>query len=447
MRACLMALAWDAGAAPQVRETACYHRLALDPASDFLRTLKNLLKIVTPSDRPRDSTPDSSPCHDGSPASAPLPQRIRLLVVEASELDYEVLLQALRRQGFEPDCVRVDTARAFEEALNRGHWDAVISDHHLPRFSGTQALSLVRSGGSRLPFIIISASIGEEVAVQAMQAGADDFLVKGKLARLGTALRKAVAAAAVRLEHEQARQALAESERQLRALADHLQVALEAERAAIAREVHDDVGGMLTALRFDLDWIERHASEAVSARARQGLHTLEQASAAVQRLLRNLRPPALDAGLVAALEALVEQFRSRTGLKAQLRTNRDRIDLPEAAAITVYRVAQESLTNVAKHAHASQVGLDLMVQDDVLSLEIIDDGVGLEPGDPAKEGSFGLRGLQERVRHAGGWVDIPVGLGHGLVMLTLPLSESAVSKLAQEIEGATLMPMAAGGLK
>ena len=399
--------------------------------------MKTLFQTVIPSDRLREDRLEPA-AHAPDPGTPAQPtQSIRLLVVEDSDLDYELLLHALRRQGFDPDCVRVETAEAFEEALNRGHWDAVISDHHLPRFSSTQALSLVRSGGSKLPFIIISGAIGEEVAVQAMQAGADDYLIKGKLARLGTALRKAMAAAAIRQEREQARSALAQSERRLRELADHLQVALEAERAAIAREVHDDVGGMLTALRFDLNWIERHAADPVRARARQGLDTLEQAVAAVQRLLRNLRPPALDAGLVAALEALVEQFESRTGLKGRLRTNRDRIELPEAAAITVYRVAQESLTNVAKHAHASRVDLDLMIQDDLLSLEIIDDGRGLQPGDPLKEGSFGLRGLQERVRHAGGWVDVPIGLGHGLVMLTLPMTEAAAQRLAQEQEGET----------
>ena len=73
-----------------------------------------------------------------------------------------------------------------------------------------------------------------------------------------------------------------------------------------------------------------------------------------------------------------------------------------------------------------------MVQDDLLSLEIIDDGVGLKATDPLKEGSFGLRGLQERVRHAGGWVDVPVGLGHGLVMLNLPLTDAAADRLARE---------------
>jgi signal transduction histidine kinase len=265
-----------------------------------------------------------------------------------------------------------------------------------------------------------------------MQAGADDYLIKGRLARLGPALRNAMSAAAARREREAAQRALAESERRLRALTDHLQQAVEAERAAIAREVHDDVGGMLTALRFDLSWLERHGEEPVRARARQGLDTLNQAVLAVQRLLRNLRPPALEAGIVDALEVLVQQFSSRTGIDAQLTSNREHVELAEPVAITVYRVAQESLTNVAKHANARRAKVDLVLQDDTLSLEITDDGVGIRAEDVDKPGSFGLRGLTERVRQVHGWLDIAVGERRGAVMLTIPLTERAASRLLDE---------------
>lgn len=366
-------------------------------------------------------------------ASPPLPasaaQPLRLLVVEDSELDHELLLRALRRQGFEPDARRVEDAAGLAAALADGPWDAVISDHHLPRFSSTDALRQVRDAGNDLPFLIVSGLIGEDTAVAAMQAGADDFLVKGRLARLGPALRNAMAAAAARRGRGAAQHALAESERRLRELTDHLQQAVEAERAAIAREVHDDVGGMLTALRFDLSWIERHADDAVRARARQGLDTLDQAVLAVQRLLRNLRPPALEAGIVAALEFLVEQFARRTGIDTRFSTNREKIDVTEQVAITVYRVAQESLTNIGKHANARRARLDLMAQDDMLSLEITDDGAGPSAQDLAKPGSFGLRGLTERVRQVHGWLDVAVDAGRGAVMLTLPLTERAAARL------------------
>jgi signal transduction histidine kinase len=357
------------------------------------------------------------------------PGPLRLLVVEDSELDYELLLRELNRQGLAAQATRVEDAVSLMAALDTSAWDAVISDHHLPRFSSTAALEIIRTRGLNLPFIIVSGAIGEDVAVAAMQAGADDYLIKGRLARLGLALRNALSAAALRAERIQARQALAASEQRLRDLNDHLQQAVEAERAAIARDVHDDIGGMLTALRFDLSWIERQGDERVRTRAQQGLETLNQAVDAVQRILRDLRPPALDAGLVAALEFLVDQFRLRSGIEVELASNREQIDVSEQIAIAVYRVAQESLTNIAKHADARHARLDLMVNPDMLSLEISDDGRGIAEGDLDKDGSFGLRGLSERVRQVRGWIEIPTGVPRGMVMLTIPLTEQAAARL------------------
>lgn len=375
------------------------------------------------------STNSAAPPACAPPSADTAARSLRLLVVEDSELDHELLLRALRRQGFEPDALRVEDGAALEAALRKGPWDAVISDHHLPRFSSGEALRTVRASGLDLPFIIVSGLIGEDAAVAALQAGADDYLVKGRLARLGPALRNAIAAAAVRRERSTAQQALAASEQRLRALADHLQQAVEAERAAIARDVHDDVGGMLTALRFDLSWIARHGDAPTRARAHQGLETLDQAVAAVQRLLHDLRPPALEAGLVAALEFLVTQFRSRTGIDARFSSNRERIELAEPLAITVYRVAQESLTNVAKHSGARHARLDLLVSGETLSLEVTDDGVGIRASELDKPGSFGLRGLTERVRQVHGWLEVAADARRGAVMLTIPLSEQAAARL------------------
>jgi signal transduction histidine kinase len=359
---------------------------------------------------------------------------LRLLVVEDSEFDYELLLRQLTREGFEPRALRVETGEALQRALAAGVWDAVVSDHHLPAFSSTEALRMVRGAGLACPFLIVSGAIGEDVAVAAMRAGADDYLIKGRLERLGPALRNALSASRSRLERAAAQLALAESERELRALADHLQQAVEAERAAIAREIHDDVGGMLTALRFDLAWLERHGDDAVRTRSRQGLETLNQAVLAVQRIMRNLRPPALDAGIVPALEFLTSAFATRTGVDATLSTNREDITLSEKVAITVYRVAQESLTNVAKHANARHARMDLVVQDDTLSLEITDDGVGMRPQDLRKAGSFGLLGLHERVRQVHGWLETSSQPGRSTVIVTIPLTEQAAARLDRAIE-------------
>ena len=148
---------------------------------------------------------------------------------------------------------------------------------------------------------------------------------------------------------------------------------------------------------------------------------LAQAQEASQQLMRNLRPPVLDAGIVPALDWLLLQFRRRTGCAASFRTNTDQIELDDAAAMTVYRTLQEALTNISKHAQAGRVDVDLVVRDGQLSLEILDDGRGIAPGDLDKPTSYGLRGLSERARAVGGWLEVSPGRNGTAMLLTVPV--------------------------
>ena len=115
---------------------------------------------------------------------------LRVLLAEDSENDARLLLHELRRAGFEPQHVRVDTAAAMSAALESQSWDFVISDYHMPTFSGTAALALVRERDREVPFIFVSGTIGEDIAVEAMRAGAQDYVMKGSLRRLGPALHR-----------------------------------------------------------------------------------------------------------------------------------------------------------------------------------------------------------------------------------------------------------------
>ncbi len=349
------------------------------------------------------------------------PKPIRLLVVEDSHLDYELLLATLAHDWLEVVARRIEEREELVRALGEARWDAVISDHHLPRFSSTEALQVVRASGAILPFIIVSGRIGEEAAVAAMREGADDFLVKGRLARLAPALLNAIAAAEARRERLRTARELEQSQQQLRELLAHLDVVVDEERGAIAREIHDDVGGLLTALRFDLSWIERNGDARSTERARCANQTLTQAMQATQRIQRNLRPPVLDAGLLEALQWQIADFRRRTGIAVAFSSNVGRLALDTVAAMTVYRTLQEALTNVTKHAQASSVRVGLVVGADGLSLEIADDGLGLRSADLDKADSFGLRGLAERARRAGGWLDVSPGTRGTCVLLSLPV--------------------------
>jgi signal transduction histidine kinase len=330
-----------------------------------------------------------------------------LLIVEDSEEDYFLTLATLKRQGIQAQCERVEDEVGMRAALARKRFDAVISDHNLPNFSSFGALACLRaSSQSALPFIIVSGEIGEDLAVQAMREGADDYLLKGRLARLSTALEQAIERAALRRENTLQQQRLAQSEAKLAALSAHLQHAVERERGEIGRELHDDVGGQLTALRFDLDWIERHSEGDLKARALRALGTADEALHAARRILRSLRPPVLDQGVVAALQWQVRSFTERFGVRAALAFNAEPRDLDPDIALTLLRAGQEALTNIAKHAQATEVALDFVDMGDEVSLEIADNGIGIAADALAKPESFGISGLRERIRALGGEMDL-----------------------------------------
>lgn len=361
------------------------------------------------------------------PASAAA-RRLRVLHLEDSELDHQLTLAHLRRGGLDVEVRRVDTREAFEAALAvspKGDplpWDAVISDYNLPGFTGLQALDIVRARTLVLPFILVSGEIGEETAVHSMRQGASDYLLKDNLARLAPALERAVEAAEALRARQAADRELERSRQRLAELARHLQSRVEQERAAIAREIHDDVGGTLTALKFELDWIRRHSPAAdVQQRVALAQETLSNAIEATQRVMHNLRPAILEQGLVAALQWMSTRFTRRTGIECLFATSHERLELPAGVPLVAYRTAQEALTNISKHAHAASVHIDLSFSANVLLLEVADDGRGLAPGALEKAGSFGLRGLHERVAMVGGWIDVTSGPGGTTLILSVPL--------------------------
>jgi len=369
---------------------------------------------------PQPTHPDS--LHESPQAAAPLPVRLRVLHLEDNEGDHDLVVIHLHRGGIRAEIERVETEAAFSEALTE-EWDIILSDYNLPGYSGLAALDKVRSLGKLIPFILVSGEIGEDIAVQAMRNGANDYLLKSNLARLAPAALLAIEANRTRIAKQRADHALSRSRQQLRELAQHLQTSIEQERAAIAREIHDDVGGALTAIKFDLAWIARHApNPQIAERVQQALESVSHAHEASQRIMHNLRPAILEQGLVAALQWMSDRFAKRTGLQVAFRTSQEKMVLPSGVPLVAYRFAQEALTNVSKHAQATRVTVDVTQAAGVLSIEVTDNGRGLGAEDLAKARSFGIRGLHERAETVGGWVDISSNPGGTTLILSVPLS-------------------------
>jgi signal transduction histidine kinase len=356
----------------------------------------------------------------------PSSRRLRVLHIEDSELDHELTMAFLERGGLQVQTRRVDSEAGFRAALQE-RWDAILSDYNLPGFSGLTALEMLKASGQLLPFILVSGEIGEDTAVEAMRNGASDYMLKANLARLVPAVEHAIEANENRRAKQEADHEVAASRQRLSELAQHLQTSVEMERAAIAREIHDDVGGSLTALKFDLAWILRRVDghPDIVDRAHQALETVSYAIEASQRIMHNLRPAILEQGLVAALQWMTGRFEKRTGTMCQFRTSHDLLPtLPAGVALVAYRTAQEALTNISKHARATKVAIDLSLAGQVLSLEVSDNGSGLTPDDLTKARSFGLRGLHQRASTVGGWVDVSSGGEGTTLLLSVPLREA-----------------------
>jgi len=431
------------------------------------------------------------------PAELPASQPLRVLIVEDSELDAQLLLRHLRHGGCDPDWRRVETAAELTSALAAADWEVIISDYRLPDFTGLDALKLVQSCGRDIPFILVSGAIGEEQTAAVMKAGASDFLLKDRLARLAPAIIHELEAATVRRQRIQAEAALRESHGQLEARVGERTAELsaanqaleseimrrqqaeeerkqvlwqlnkveETERSRISRELHDRLGQDLTALKLSIQWLQKQCpfaadvstplSQLTGPEGRdcivRELHTRwGQNSPAVQhclqwlekipsecpfasgvrdavtrmeeftdslmreihRLAWELHPAVLDdLGLDAALQQYLAEWSEHGGLKVDFHSHgmADR-RLPLEFETALYRVTQEALTNVLRHAQARRVSVLLERRADHVSLIVEDDGVGFAPEAVLQSSGIrnklGLLGMQERIRLAGGTLEL-----------------------------------------
>jgi PAS domain S-box-containing protein len=241
------------------------------------------------------------------------------------------------------------------------------------------------------------------------------------MAHLGTQLGRVI-------ERRRAEERLASSESQLRELASRLVSVREEERKHMARELHDELGQSLTALKIDLRTLQRRLPNPADLPARLDamLGLVDGTIAATQRLATELRPGILDdLGLVPAIQWQVEEFGRRTGVPATLRIDGEPVPLDDRIATAAFRVLQESLTNIARHARASAVTVTLQLDAAGLALAVHDDGIGIEPARRDDPHALGLLGMRERAMRWGGQFTIEPREGGGTtVRLRMPLTQA-----------------------
>ena len=345
---------------------------------------------------------------------------LQLLLVDQFDFDEQLILGRLQRGGVACNVQRVETSGAFLAALTPAI-DLVLSEIELPQFSAMVALEWIARTTPDTPLIVVTGSSEERGAVELLQLGALDYVLKDRLGRLCQSVLNAVERARM-LRRLRARQ------KDMARLSLQLVKAEEVERRRLAMELHDELGQRLTALNLQLHRLRPPADAPLLEVWREARLGVEELVTQVRTMSVNLRPPELDYfGLQAAIGHLLQRrfdgvwashVFEYVGLPARL---------PALLEITCYRIVQESLTNIARHARATSVVVEMIGGEQELDIIVRDDGVGFDLAQWEQrmlhDPRGGVAGLRERAQLLGGTLTIDSRPGHGTrIAATLPLT-------------------------
>ena len=334
----------------------------------------------------------------------------------------------------------------METPLPATHLDAAAPAHPQARTReplGWSALRLlpVRAWLALLGVLLAalaSAAIAEWLA-EAPQTQAAVIVLALLAVGLLIALSRLLAADAIRREglraaserHAKELETLIEARTgELSALSTHLQELSEKEKSELARNLHDELGGLLTAAKMDLSWLQSRVPDpALQERLAQLGSVLDEAMDLKRRVVEDLRPSLLDHfGLPTALRAYVDSACAKAGLRADLALPEDGAPMPKETAIALFRIVQDGVTNIIRHAGARSVTLRFAVERDACRFTLSDDGRGFDAADPKFRWSHGLMGMRQRVRALGGQFEIESTPGSGTMLhVSVPFESKSVS--------------------
>jgi signal transduction histidine kinase len=369
---------------------------------------------------------------------APSPQaNASVLVVDDDASNRLAIQTSIANLG-----ARVVMAASGEEALRRVLEDdfaAILMDVRMPGIDGFTTSTMIRerNRSRHTPIIFMTAAIEDMSSMfRGYRAGAVDFLVKPIIPDV---LRSKLAVfiglhdmnrmlSAELAERALSEQRLLASEENLRALAAHLQSVREEERIHIAREIHDELGQALTGLKFDIASFAK-SFDAADAKARvEKQHgvgiAIDRIINSVRRIASGLRPEVLDEiGLAAAFEWQSREFQRRTGIRCLVEIDPNFVDPDKERSTALFRIFQELLTNVARHANATRVNASLADDGNALTLSVEDNGRGIRDNEIESPRSLGFLGLRERVLAVGGMIEVKGDEGKGTrVSVSIPVT-------------------------
>lgn len=335
-----------------------------------------------------------------------------VLIVDDDLTARETLVAMLEGEHYDLQLAK-DGTQALQ-MLEQIQPDLILLDVMMPGMDGYEVCRRVRSTPqfAEVPIILLTALDDRASLVRGIESGADDFLSKPADRRELTARVRTI----TRLNRYRT---LMEQRENIRRMAERTVTAQEEERQRISRELHDDLGQALTTHLLALRNLQEDLSLPVESMFErlQALHDQSyEILVKIRRLARDLRPPVLDAlGLKVAMQTYCTEFTRRTHLPVIFEAETSLPPFPDIYNITFYRILQEALTNIVKHSRASQVWVDLSLEDDKINLTVQDNGIGFSEEKTQSDG-IGLTGLLERITIAGGTLNINSTPKHGTIL-------------------------------
>ncbi len=357
----------------------------------------------------------------------------QILFLEDNPDDVELIENELMEAGMKFMSRRIDKKNQFLKEVTDFVPDIILADYSLSMFNGVQAFRMLKEKNMNVPFILVTGVLSEELALECLKEGIDDFILKSSFKRLPAAIVNAIRKKEIEEEKNRFALELKKSHEELRLLVNRHQISIEEERMNIARDLHDELGQVLTALKIDIAMLRKRlttgknvSEQMINDEFTSISKTVDKIATSAKQISSGLRPEALDdLGIFEAIQWQVLEFEKRNKIVCQLHLPTELPELTKALSIALFRIVQEGLTNVARHAFADLVQIYLDFRDNVLFLEIIDNGKGIEEEKIRSSKSLGIIGLRERVQLLQGQFFIGKAKGGGTkVSIMIPTNNN-----------------------
>lgn len=329
-----------------------------------------------------------------------------ILFLEDSPDDVELMEHELTESGMQFTSRRVDNKDQFVKEVIDFRPDIILADYSLPAFNGMQAFRKLKEENLLVPFILVTGVLSEKLALDCLKEGVDDFILKSSFKRLPAAIISAMRKREMEEEKNRISNELKKSHEELRLLVNRHQISIEEERMNIARDLHDELGQVLTALKIDIAMLrkkltsgKRLSEQIINEEFAAISKTVDKIAMSAKEISAGLRPETLDdLGILDAIQWQATEFEKRNKIACQLYLPHEHLEITKELSIALFRIVQEALTNVARHSMATLVQIYLDSRDNVLFLEILDNGKGIEDEKIKSSKSLGIIGLRERVQ-------------------------------------------------